>query len=252
MTALNLICQRVATATEFAALLFIAPAFAAAPAAPASDPAPRQSHALHSALELHWLGSLGGLRVVHALQNTDARSTAAPDDDSPCGGNVQDDDVEPEDKDNAHAVLNLDEALADLQQRPAGTTTVLGIRGVAHPEVTGAIVHVALSAARSESDALAFFLMDGAARYLAVVPPQGMRGEATLTVRLRRGASERVSIGRIDDAGKVILIPRAADDLAIEAIELEARSGNEVSWVTVPLQSSPRRPTSASLASVSR
>jgi hypothetical protein len=182
--------------------------------------------------------------------------TAAPDDDSPCGVDAQDDDVKPEDKDNAHAVLNLDEALADLQQRPAGTTTVLGIRGVAHPEYTGAIVHVALWAAPSESDALAFFVMDGAVRYLAVVPPQGMRGEATLTVRLRRGARDRVSIGRIDDAGKVILIPRtakeAADDLAIEAIELESRSVNEVSWVTVSLHSSLRGPTMASLASLSR
>jgi len=225
MTALNLICQGVATASKLMALLFVAPAWAAEPPVPASVTALRQMHAIDSALEIHWLESLGGLRVVRALQNPDPRPTAPLGSDWPCGSEADDDN-----DGNAHAVLNLDEALADLQRRSA--------------------------AAGSESDVQAFFVVDGAVRYLAVVPPPGMRGDVTLTVRPRRGASEHVALGHIDGAGKAILIPRAAreaaDDLAIEAIELESRSRSEVSWVTVPLQSSPRRSTAASLASASR
>lgn len=251
MTALNLICQGVATASELMALLFIAPAWGAEATAPSSAPPLRQMHAMESALEIHWLESLGGLRAVRALQNTSA-PTASLNRDAPCGSDAEDDDG----KDNAHAVLNLDEVLADLQRRPAGRSTTVGAVDPTQPTQEGIIVQLAWSAIPIESDAHAFFVVDGAVRYLAIVPPPGMHGEGTLTVRPRRGAAEVVALGRIDGGGKAILIPRppreAADDLAIEAIELESRSTDAVSWATVRLQSSPRRPASASLASASR
>ncbi|MGH6623581.1 MAG: hypothetical protein ACREBN_06390, partial [Burkholderiaceae bacterium] len=252
MNALTLICQGVATASELMALLFIAPAWAAAPTAPPSAPPLRQMHAMESALEIHWLDSLGGLRVVRALQSTEARPASFTSD-SPCGSDAEDDEVG---EDNAHAVLNFDEALADLQRRPAGATTAMRTVGASQPAHAGTIVHLAGPVTRNESDAHAFFVVDGAIRYLAIVPPSGMRGEATLTVRPRSGASEVLALGRIDGVSQAILVPRAAreaaDDLAIEAIELESRSVDEVSWVTVPLRSSPRGAATATLASVSR
>lgn len=258
MNALNVICQGIATACELIALLFFAPVWAAAPTVPASAPPLRQMHAMESALEIHWLESLGGLRVVRALQTTgtSTQPTASLDSDSPCGSDAEDDDAQSDGKDNAHAVLNFDEALADLQWRPAGETATVRTVGTAQPAHAGHVVHLAGPATRDDSDAHAFFVVDGAVRYLAIVPPSGMRGEATLTVRPRRGAIEVVALGRIDVTSRAILIRRAAreaaDDLAIEAIELESRSVDEVSWVTVPLRGSPRGPAPASLASASR
>lgn len=215
MTALKVIREGLATAAELAALLFVAPAIAA-------TEAPQQAHAWTSAHELHGLGSLGGFRLVHAVQNADALDDSAEQDAS-CEGNA--DELNSEDEaDNAHAVLAIDEAIADR------------------------------SALRSGIEAYAFFVNDGEFRYLALIPPAGIEGPVTLTLRPRNGSSEVLALGR-RGRGEAVLIARTAGsralDQSIEVIELEWRSAREVSWVTVPVLSAPRGPAASTVASVS-
>lgn len=204
MSALNQFRQGVKSATAVAALLFVAPALAA------TEPA-KQAHAWASVLELHGLGSLAGFRLVSAIQNASAGEDAS-DDDGGCGAEADELDLEAE-VDNAHAVLAVDEAIADR------------------------------SAAGPEHDAHAFFVNDGESRYLAIVPPAGIDGTATLTLRPRAGSSEVVRLGRVQ-AGQALLITRPegsfAQDRTIEAIELEWRSAHAVSWSTVPQLSASR------------
>lgn len=204
MSALNQFCQGVRSATAVAALLVIAPALAA------TEPA-KKAHARASVLELHGLGPLAAFRLVNALQDSPARENAA-DDDARCDGEADEFDLEAA-VDTAHAVLDIDEAIADR------------------------------AATDLDSDSHAFFVNDGELRYLAIMPPAGIEGFATLTLRPRDGASEVVRLGRVQ-AGQAVLITRPAGSFArdwtIEAIELEWRSTDAVSWSTVPLLAAPR------------
>jgi hypothetical protein len=78
-------------------------------------------------------------------------------------------------------------------------------------------------------------LLPGSTPRLAIVPPPGMRGFATLTVRPSHGATQVVTLGRLTSS--LVIVPIAAPmterQLAEGAIELETVEAGRVVWTTL-------------------
>jgi hypothetical protein len=237
-------------AAELAALLFVPPAAAAPPA-----PTVRELHALASAVDLRVFDSLASVRVVQTVRNdaaapldlaprlptADARierlrvarggcavELVSPDSDD-CGA------VESSPHDG-HAQTTPDELRADLLTLPAGDQATIDIVATGVVDRDASSTRIGLPATSAPLPAQAWLLTSGATPQLVVVPPPGVRGTATLTVRPARGATQVVTLGSLTTS--MIMVPlttsASADQLAHGAIELEVIEAGRVTWTTLP------------------
>lgn len=80
------------------------------------------------------------------------------------------------------------------------------------------------------------WLLPGNTPRLVVVPPPGMLGIVTLTVRPASGATHVVTLGRLSSSLLIVPLaaPMSAERLAGGAVELESVEATRVVWTTLP------------------
>jgi hypothetical protein len=227
MTALlKLLADSALAAAELAALALATPALAAPPTEVSESPV--ALHRLTTASTTRLLGALDDARVLHGVRTdgrvphdmaalTFAADRAALRIDAVaihCG------------EARGHAVLTLDEAIADATMSAAGHDTVV------------ADVAVQLRSQHAPGDAAAaraLLMSQGEARFVLIVPHIDAR-TATLVLRPARGPSERFELGAVA-SGSELVVPISSglrfDALAAGAIELTLTGPRGTVWTTL-------------------
>lgn len=249
MTAFQLVRDGALLAAELAALLAVPPA-AAAP----STPTVRELHALASAVDLRLFDSLASVRVVQTVRNdgavpldlaprlptSDARverlrvaqgdraiELLSQDDDCGATGSGPHE---------GHARTTPDELRADLLTLPGGAQATIDIVATGVVARYAGTTRIGLPVTSTPLPAQAWLLASAATPQLVVVPPSGVRGTATLTVRPAHGATEVMALGPL--TASMVVVPLTAtaspDQLAHGAIELEVIEADRVTWTTLP------------------
>jgi hypothetical protein len=265
MSTLHVLKEGLITAAELAALLFVTPATAAEPAVTAVRVAPparlRELHRISTLLDVRLLGSLADVRISQAVRNDSdsildlAALLPALDDrtdslrirradgsidllDSGCGGD-ESDGLQAA----GHAQLAADEALADALRLPPGASAAIELIATQPLTRTGPHYWIALPETNAGLAPQALLVDQGETRFLVVIVHPAARGEARLTLRPARGATESIELGMLDERLRaandayVIPLPRQAiDALAAGAIELESRDRDHRLWATLPMR----------------
>lgn len=286
MSAFHVIQQALLTAAELVALLFVTPALAAE-AALSHRAASTAVHEQHSAraprlaiapseggrFELRLLGSLAELRWTHALENIGSEpidlTAWLPDTDETidalritrgarsvdllqaAGGCELDGDALLD-----HAVLEHDEAIADLLQLPHGETATIEVSAVRTVEGRGKVFRIAAPALPWAAASYTFVTGAAEPMLAVVLPAAAAPAHATLLLTLRRAgaAAETFDLGEAGQFGvrtsgdrapgngltAVFIVPLGAHsdfaDLAQGAVELEVRAAGTTHWVTLAPQ----------------
>jgi hypothetical protein len=276
MSVLHLIRDGASAAAQLVALLFIVPpatanateaptavqstADAVAPARVAApEPASPTVHELHvvaATLDVRLLGLLADVRVVQTVRNV-SRQAIELAAQLPAGseagerrsitrdghtvelladpfGSCGSDDDDPH---AGHAGMELDETLAHLLHLLPGqqATIEVGVSGTL--ERHGGAYRIALPAAVAPLEAQALLLNQRAGTTLVIVPPPGVDGTATLTLRPATGPARDITLGHAV-AGNAFIIPLADADAVAPftqgAVEFEIRADRHVLWMTLP------------------
>ncbi len=269
MSAFQLVRDGATVAVELIALLFTAPQTAGAGetqklVTPVVQAQPRanetadaqQLHALHSALEVHLLGTLADIRVTQTVRNGTADTvnlaTYLPLDDERterlafsrdgrtvdllgandggCGGG----DEGPGD---GQLQATIDEMLADLLQLPPGGDTTITVETIDTLERYAGAYRFALppTAVPMPAQSLLLVQPEGGIA-LVLIPPHDSDGHAVLTLRPASGETARIELGRISGRSAAFVVPLDIEPEALLAgsVELEVVNSNQVTWTTVP------------------
>lgn len=269
MSAFQVVRDGATVAVELIALLFTAPQVVGASEAltrPAVVQVPpraietgdaRRLHALHSALEVHLLGSLTDIGIVQTVRNDTAdtlnlatdlpladerterlavsRDGRAVDllrtEHGGCGG-------ENESPHDGHMQATVDEAIADLLRLPPGQRATIAIEAIESLERHAGAYRFALPPTAMPIPAQSLLLVQRDGNALVVVPPYNADGQAVLTLRPATGETEQIALGRISRRlAFVVPLHIAPEALLAGSVELEVVDSTSVTWTT--LQAAP-------------
>jgi hypothetical protein len=253
MSTLQMVRDGAAVAAELLALLFVTAPLAVASESPAAVEDARYLHAIHSAFDIRLLGTLADIRIVQTVRNGTAdtlnlatvlpladerterlavsRDGRAVDllrtEDGGCSG-------EGESPHDGHMQATVDEAIADLLRLPPGQRATIAVEAIESLERHAGAYRFALPPTAVPMPAQLLLLVQRDGNALVIVPPHDADGQAVLTLRPARGATEQISLGRISRRSAfVIPVEIAREVLLAGSVELEVVDSARVTWTTL-------------------